>query len=96
MNQPVKPTAADVAASALEKAEAALALNTETNHMVKEMHDAWMKPHPGYGGRTLLDCVSDLVTEASAGKIVGERIVWYAKIIGALSAMGALTWWGAK
>ncbi|MGL5735298.1 MAG: hypothetical protein ACRCYS_10575 [Beijerinckiaceae bacterium] len=91
-----KPTASETAQEALAKAEAALELNTETNRMVKEMHAAWMQPHAGYGDRSLLQCVSQIVTEASADKIVGERLVWYAKVVGALSALGGAFWWGVK
>lgn len=86
---PRKLTAAETADQALLKAEAALALNEETNAMVKEIHDAWMKPHPVYGGKSLLEVLSSLAARASAGEIVGGRIVWWAGVMAALGTIGA-------
>lgn len=79
-----------------ERIESGERMREETHQMVTEIYTAWMKPHPVYGNRSLLDVVSNVAARASAGEIVGERIVWYAKIAGALTALGALFWWGSK
>lgn len=84
-----RPTPTEAAMQALTKAEAALTLNQETNAMVKEIHDAWMKPHPVYGNKSLLDVVSNVAARAAAGEIVGERVVWWAKLLTALGTIGA-------
>lgn len=86
---PRKMTAAETAEQALIKAEAALALNQETNAMVKEIHDAWMKPHAVYGNKSLLEVLSNLAAQASAGEIVGERLVLWGKVLTALGTIGA-------
>ena len=84
-----KLTPTEAAMQALTKAEAALALNQETNEMVKEIHDAWMKPHPVYGNKSLLEVLSSLAARASAGEIVGARVVWWAGILAALGTISA-------
>lgn len=100
MTAPKPRTPSQVAAEALLRANEAVALNAETNQMVREIHDAWMKPHVVYGNRSLLDCVSELAAEASAGRIVGERLVWYGKVFAALGTIGAAFYaavhWGQR
>jgi len=67
--------------------EAGEAMRLDTHKMVSEIHDAWMKPHPVYGDKSLLDVISKVAARASAGEIIGERIVLYAKIAGAVAAL---------
>ena len=97
---PARPSAAQVAAEALLRANEQAAIHAETRQMVREIHDAWMKPHVVYGNRSLLDCVSELAAEASAGRIVGERLVWYGKVFAALGTIGAAFYtavhWGSQ
>ena len=62
-------TSTEAAMQALTKAEAALALNKETNEMVKEICDAWMRPHPVYGNKSLLDVLSSLALQIEAGAL---------------------------
>jgi hypothetical protein len=81
-------TAERVAAEALEKAERALALNEETNRMVREVHAAMLAPLPGYS-KSFVERASEWMIEAEAGRIIGSRIIFYAKILGALGAIGA-------
>ena len=91
-------TATQKAELALAQAKEAVRLNEETNHLMKEFHDAFMKPHAGYGDKALVACVSELVVEARSGKLVGARLIFYAKVLTALSAIGAsiaaLATWG--
>lgn len=91
-----RQTPAQVAAQALLVAEearadakAALTLNQETNVMVKEIHDAWMKPHPVYGNKSLLDVISNVAARASAGEIVGQRIIFWSAVVAAMGAISA-------
>lgn len=66
------------AAEALLRANEALALNQETNRLVKEMHQALMQPLPGYD-RSFMARASEVVIKAEAGKIVGDRLITAAK-----------------
>jgi hypothetical protein len=79
-----------------DRVDAGEKMRAETHQMVAEIHDAWMKPHPVYGDKSLLEVVSRVAARASAGEIIGERIVLYAKIAGAVAALGALFHWGTK
>lgn len=83
------PTAMQIAAQALARAEESHALSAENNIILKRIDAAWMQPHPAYGDRSLLDCVSTLVVEANAGKIVGKRIVFWGSVVLALGALAA-------
>jgi hypothetical protein len=94
-------TATQKAELALSQANEAVRLNAETNALMRELHDALMKPHSGFGNRALLSCVSDLVVEAQSGKMVGARLIFYAKVLGALSVIGgsvaaAASWGGVR
>lgn len=86
MVTPPKSSPASVAAEALLRAEEALSLNAETNRMVKEMHQALMQPQPGHD-ETLLERMAQVTIAAETGKAVGDRIIWGAKVIGALAAI---------
>jgi hypothetical protein len=83
-----KQTPTQIAAEALVRANEAVSLNEETHRMVKELRDGLMMPQPGYT-RSFVDRVTEVVLEAEAGKIVGERLVWYAKVLTALSVVAA-------
>lgn len=76
------PTAAQIAAQALARSD-------ENNAMLREIHAAWMTPHAAYGDKSLLDCVSTLVVEANAGRIVGKRLIFWGSVIVALGAIAA-------
>ena len=93
-----KPTAAQVAAEAMLRANEALALNQETHRLVKKLHEGLMEPQPGYS-RSFVERTSDVVIKAEAGGIVGERLVWYAKVLTALGTIGTAFYvafhWGA-
>lgn len=93
-----KPTSAQIAQQALERAEQAVALHAETNQMVKDIHSALMTPHPGYGNQALIKCVSELVTDAQSGKIVGAKLIWYGKVLTALATISTAVYaaihWG--
>lgn len=95
MNPPAKRTArvpsktpAQIAAEALLRANEAHAISAENNKLLTDLHDAWMKPHAVYGNKSLLQCVSEIVADAGAGRIVGEKLVWWAKILSALGVIG--------
>ena len=80
--------------------EEAVRLNAESKAMIQELHDAWMKPHAGYGNRPLIECVSELVVDTQSGKVIGAKLVWWAKVLGALSVIGgafytAVAWGGS-
>lgn len=96
---PQKPkTAAQVAAEALLRANEAVALNEETHRLVKEVHAALMAPLPGYH-KSFVERATEVVVEAEAGKIMGEKFVWLAKVLTALGVIGtslyAAVHWGA-
>ena len=86
-----KRTAAAVAAEAMLKAEEALSVNVETNRLVKDLHQALMVPQPGYD-RPFLHRAADVVMEAEAGKIVGEKVVLWAKWVTALGVITSSLW----
>jgi hypothetical protein len=96
---PARPNAAQVAAEALLRANEAIALNQETNRLVKELRDGLLAPQPGYS-RSFVDRVTQVVLEAEAGKIVGERFVWYAKVLTAIGTIGTAIYvaahWGSQ
>jgi hypothetical protein len=93
-----KPTASQVAQQALDRANQAVQIHEETNRMVKDIHQALMTPHDGYGNRALIKCVSELVIEAQSGKLVGAKLIWYGKILTALASISAAAYavlqWG--
>ena len=84
------------AAAAKARAEEAIAIHNETNRLVKEVHQALMVPQPGYGNRAFLESAAALIVEAQAGKIIGDRIVYAAKWIGAASAIVSAIWAAIK
>jgi hypothetical protein len=87
------------AKEAMEKAEAALAMNEETHRLVQELHAGLMKPLPGYD-KSFVTRATEVVLEAEAGKLVGEKLVWYAKLFTAIgtiaTALYAAMQWGPK
>lgn len=94
---PAKPkTAAQLAKEAIARADDALQMTAENNAMLKELHAGLMLPLPGYS-KSFVERATEVVVEAEAGKIMGERLVWYAKVLSALGAIvaglyGALHW----
>jgi hypothetical protein len=96
-------TAAQIAAEALLRANEAsaiahkaLAVNVETNAIAKEIRAALLEPLPGYD-KSFVARTTEVVVGAEAGQIVGEKLVWYAKVLGALGAIataiyGAVHW----
>lgn len=83
-----KLTPAQAAALALRRAEEAVAMNAETHKLVKDMHQALMQPQHGYD-KALIDRATEVVLEVEAGKIVGDKLARYAKVLGAILAIGA-------
>lgn len=83
---PNAQTPTQMAAAALSRANEALSLSQETNRMMKEIHAAFMVPLPGYH-KSFIERATEVVIEAEAGKIVGERFVWYAKVLTALGVI---------
>lgn len=93
-------TATQIAKEALDKAEAAHAVSQENNRLLRELHAGLMQPLPGYS-KSFVERATEVVVEAEAGKIVGERFVWYGKLLTALGVIGtafyaAVHWGGAK
>ena len=83
---PKPKTAAQLAQDALARADAALHMTEENNAMLKELHAGLMMPLPGYT-KSFVQRATEVVVEAEAGKIMGERLVWYAKVLTALGAI---------
>jgi hypothetical protein len=90
-------TAAQNAAEALRRADEAHTISAENNRLLKELHAGLMQPLPGYN-KSFVERATEVVVEAEAGKIVGEKLVWYAKVLAAVAAIGAgltaLVTWG--
>lgn len=76
------------AAEALLRAEEAVALNAETNRMVKEIHDALFKAHPGYD-KGLYDRMATVTIAAENGKAAGDSLIRWAKILGFFGSLSA-------
>lgn len=86
---PPKPkTAAQVAAEALARADEAMAISAENNRLLKELHAGLMQPLPGYH-KSFVQRATEVVVEAEAGKLMGERLVFWAKVLTAIAAIGA-------
>ena len=87
------------AQEAMEKAEAALAMHEETARLVRELHAGLMEPLPGYD-KSFVKRATEVVIEAEAGKLVGEKLVWYAKVCTAIGTVAAAFYaavhWGPK
>jgi hypothetical protein len=95
---PEKPrTAVQIAAEAMRRADEAHTISAENNRLLKELHAGLMQPLPGYN-KSFVERATEVVVEAEAGKIVGEKLVWYAKVLAAIGAIGAgltaLVTWG--
>lgn len=92
-------SAAQVAAEALLRANEAVAINVETNRIVKELHAALLEPLPGYK-KSFVERTTEVVVGAEAGQIVGEKLVWYAKVLAGLGAIVtgfyAMVHWGGN
>ncbi len=89
-------TAAQIADAAMARANEAFAISAENNLLLRELHAGLMKPLPGYD-QSFVERATAVVVEAEAGKIVGEKLVWYAKVLAALGAIatgiyGAAHW----
>ncbi len=83
-----RQTSSGVAAEARRIAEESLAISAENNRMLKELHAALMEPLPGYS-KSFVERATEVVVNAEAGRIVGERLVWYAKVFTALGTVSA-------
>ena len=83
---PKARTAAQLAKDAIARADAALHMTEENNALLKELHAGLMKPLPGYT-KSFVERATEVVVEAEAGKIMGEKLVWYAKVLSALGAI---------
>jgi hypothetical protein len=87
--QDVPPqTPAQVAAAALLVAEEARAMSAENNRLLKELHAGLMEPLPGYD-RSFVQRATEVVVKAEAGEIVGERLVFWGKVLTALGVIGS-------
>lgn len=82
------PSAAQTARDALAKAEEARMISQENNRLLRELHAGLMQPLPGYS-KSFVERATEVVVEAEAGKIVGEKLVWYGKVLTALGVIGA-------
>lgn len=58
----------------------------EMMRMLTELHDAMMKPQPGYE-KSLLDRMAAVAIASEQGKAAGERVIWWGKVIAAASAI---------
>lgn len=89
MTIPPKPkTAQQTATDAMARADEALAISLENNRMLKELHAGLMLPLPGYH-KSFVQRATEVVVEAEAGKLVGEKLVFWAKVLTALAAIAA-------
>lgn len=86
---PAKPkTAQQTAAEALARADEAMMISAENNRLLKELHAGLMQPLPGYH-KSFVQRATEVVVEAEAGKLMGERLVFWAKVLTAIAAIGA-------
>lgn len=83
-----RKTPEQIAADALLVAEEARAMSAENNRMLKELHAGLMKPLPGYE-KSFVERATEVVVKAEAGQIVGERLVWWAKVLTAIGTISA-------
>ena len=81
----VADTALKVAAMERRVAQAD-ADRAEMMRMLTELHDAMMKPQPGYE-KSLLQRMAAVAIASEQGKAAGERIIWWGKVIGASGAI---------
>ena len=88
MTDPKPKTAAQVAAEAMKRADEAMSISAENNRLLKELHAGLMQPLPGYH-KSFVQRATEVVVEAEAGKIVGEKLVFWAKVLTALAAIAA-------
>lgn len=54
--------------------------------MLRDLHDALMKPQPGHS-RPLLERMASVTIAAETGKAAGERVIWWAKVFAAVGAI---------
>lgn len=54
--------------------------------MLRELHDALMKPQPGHE-KPLLERMAAVTISAETGKAAGERVIWAAKVVAAFGAI---------
>ncbi len=85
---PVRRTPEQIAAEALLVAEEARAMSAENNRLLKEIYAGLLQPLPGYD-RSFVQRATEVVVKAEAGQIIGERLVWWAKVLTALGTIGA-------
>jgi hypothetical protein len=56
--------------------------------MLRELHDALMKPQPGHE-KPLLQRMAAVTIASETGKAAGERVIWAAKVIAAGGAIAS-------
>ncbi len=70
----------------LEALEADRRMRKETHALVMGLHRALIEPEPGHD-HGLLHRMAAVTIAAETGRAAGERIIWWAKVIGAAGAL---------
>lgn len=60
----------------------------ETHAVVMGLHTAWIEPQPGQE-HGLLHRMAAVTIAAETGQAAGERIIWWAKVIGAVGVIAS-------
>ncbi len=60
----------------------------QATQMIEDIHSGLMKPQPGYED-SLLDRVAKVTLSVETGNAFGNRLIWLAKVLGALSIIAS-------